>query len=243
MKRYRWFMLFALLTLVFTGLFPTLDIRLQRLFFDQHTHLFWGNTQEWCRVVSKILVPWLVALYAMSGFFLLGRGYQQHHQASLRAGLLILLTLIVGAGLVTNVLFKNHWGRARPSQVEFFSGHLPYSPPLLLSGACERNCSFVSGDASAGFSFFALAVAYPRRYWYWFSLAALLGGFLGVVRILQGAHFVSDVLFAGLFMHGTATVLGIGLDRFSATPFGVFLGRTIRSMRFFDSKQNLIEKK
>lgn len=108
----------------------------------------------------------------------------------------LLLTLIIGPGLVVNVIFKDHFGRARPVQVEAFGGTKTFTPPFVISDQCERNCSFVSGDPSVGFVLFSFVMLYGAR-WVWLPL--LTGGTMGMVRIMQGAHFFSDVLFSGIF--------------------------------------------
>jgi lipid A 4'-phosphatase len=108
----------------------------------------------------------------------------------------LLVILALGPGLVVNTLFKEHWGRARPLQIEAFGGSKQFTPAFVLSDQCQSNCSFVSGDASVGFYLFGFVMLYGRR-WLWLPLTA--GGILGAVRIIQGAHFFSDVLFSAIF--------------------------------------------
>jgi lipid A 4'-phosphatase len=124
----------------------------------------------------------------------------------------LLVILGVGPGLVANVLFKDHWGRARPRTVVEFGGAKQFTPPLVLSKECRRNCSFVSGEvSSAAVPFFAAALLLPQ-----FRIALLAGGVVtgfaaGLIRIAQGGHFLSDVLFAGIFMALTASALHVVL--------------------------------
>jgi lipid A 4'-phosphatase len=120
----------------------------------------------------------------------------------------LLACLVTGPGLIANGLFKENWGRARPRNIEMFGGGATFSPPLLISDQCASNCSFVSGDASMGFFFLALALVAPAGHRKISIVAALsFGSFIGFMRILQGAHFLSDVVFAGLFV--CLTVLGL----------------------------------
>ena len=111
----------------------------------------------------------------------------------------LLLALIMGPGLVVNSLFKDQWGRARPHQVEQFGGEKQFTPPILIADQCERNCSFVSGDPSVGFYFLAFALAFPAWRLFFLCLTFGLGGLFGVTRIVQGAHFFTDVVFSMLF--------------------------------------------
>jgi len=122
----------------------------------------------------------------------------------------MIAVLFVGPGVVANLILKDNVGRARPRDVIEFGGTKAFTPPLVLSQECPRNCSFVSGEASSMFAaFFALALLLPQ-YRLGFLLTGIAAGALaGAVRIVQGAHFLSDVLFAGLFMALTVSLLHI----------------------------------
>jgi lipid A 4'-phosphatase len=60
------------------------------------------------------------------------------------------------------------------------------------------NCGFVSGHAAAGFSLMTWGIwsAWPRRK-RWLVIGTAAGLFIGSVRIMQGGHFLSDVIFSG----------------------------------------------
>ena len=117
----------------------------------------------------------------------------------------LMVALAVGPGIVVNSVLKDHWGRARPSQVEMFGGGKQFTPALEASDQCERNCSFPSGHPSVGFyvmSFGLLLAGWRRRVVMAGGLAA--GALLGLMRMAQGAHFLSDVVFAGLIVFGVS---------------------------------------
>lgn len=118
----------------------------------------------------------------------------------------ILLVLIVGPGLLVNVVFKDHWGRARPIQIEPFGGQLQFTPAWVPSDQCDTNCSFVCGDSSVGFSLLALAFLSrrPRR---WFIAATGIGAAIGLIRMAQGGHFFSDVVFSFYAVYFSAWLL------------------------------------
>jgi len=119
----------------------------------------------------------------------------------------IILCLAIGPGLVVNAIFKDNWGRARPHQVANFGGNKEFTPPFIMTDQCERNCSFTSGDPSVGFFFFAFAFAFANRRKQFTALAMTLGTIYGVTRIVQGAHFLSDVIFSGIFVFGICYLL------------------------------------
>jgi lipid A 4'-phosphatase len=107
----------------------------------------------------------------------------------------LLLVLVLGPGLMVSSMLKNHSiGRARPVQIEQFGGQDHFTPAFVYSGQCRTNCSFVSGHAAFAFSFMALFFVFGRKR---FMLAGiLLGALVGLGRIAQGGHFLSDVVFS-----------------------------------------------
>jgi lipid A 4'-phosphatase len=124
----------------------------------------------------------------------------------LRAAGFLLLLMLLGPGLLVNVL-KDNWGRARPAQITEFGGTAHFTPFLVPAKECARNCSFPSGHAAIGFWFMGPAFTDRRRRTLWFGLGILCGLGIGCVRIAQGGHFLSDVLFSGWIVYGTALVL------------------------------------
>ncbi len=103
----------------------------------------------------------------------------------------------MGPGLVVNAVLKDHWGRARPVNIEQFGSQKRFTPPLILSD--QEGKSFTSGDASVGFFLSAFAFLFTgrrRKLLYAGGIAA--GLLIGLVRIVMGAHFLSDVLFSGV---------------------------------------------
>ena len=105
-----------------------------------------------------------------------------------------LMNLIV----VVNLLLKNIWGRARPNDITYFGGEESFTPWFQISNSCTTNCSFVSGDASVGFSLIVLFFLTKNKNFIW--LALFSGLFLGIIRILEGGHFISDILIAGFLI-------------------------------------------
>lgn len=111
----------------------------------------------------------------------------------------IVLTVILGPGLLVNAIFKDHWDRARPVQTTDFGGPYPYTPPLKI-GQAEEGKSFPCGHCSAGFALAALWLLL-RRHRRGLALAALvvallLGASMGFSRMAAGGHYLSDVIWS-----------------------------------------------
>ena len=107
----------------------------------------------------------------------------------------------LGPGVIVNNVLKDHWDRARPRAVVEFGGEKAFTPPLVIADQCERNCSFVSGEASYGFAFAGLAFLVAprfRRRVFWAGVG--FGSVVGAGRMAMGAHFLSDVFFAAVLM-------------------------------------------
>jgi len=117
-----------------------------------------------------------------------------------RAVVFLIVTMILAPGLMANVLFKDHWGRSRPIDVTQFGGTERFVPWWDPRGDCPSNCSFVSGDVTGAFWNLAPAALAPPH---WraiaYGAALALGIGMAALRVMAGAHFPSDVIFAGVF--------------------------------------------
>ncbi|WP_197527038.1 phosphatase PAP2 family protein [Pirellulimonas nuda] len=134
-----------------------------------------------------------------------------------RAGLFLALSLLLGPGLLVNFMLKPMMGRPRPAQTEVFGGEESFV--LVGTPAQLENCrSFPSGHASMGFYLMAPAFMLKRKQKKLAAAFLALGiGFgllMGAARILQGAHFASDVLGAVICVYigalAAKLILGFG---------------------------------
>jgi lipid A 4'-phosphatase len=196
--------------------FPQVDLAVSGFFFDDTRGFYLGN-QPLVRFVYD-LVPWFsrAVIAGLLLFLLAAWTIRRKHKFFLRqrrTALYLLLVAIVGPLLLVNGVFKDHWGRARPAQVIEFGGTKQFTRAALPTNQCEKNCSFVSGHASAGFYFLALAFVLPRRRALWLALGTGLGLGIGFVRIVQGGHFFSDVIFCGIVVYLTARALHTAMFR------------------------------
>ena len=116
-----------------------------------------------------------------------------------RAGIFMVLLLIVGPGLLVNSVFKEHWGRPRPREVIEFQGDKTFLQPWQ-PGVDGKGRSFPSGHSSAAFYLVAPWFVYRQRKpvtaqcWLWGGIA--FGILMSVARIVQGGHFLTDCLWS-----------------------------------------------
>jgi lipid A 4'-phosphatase len=216
--------IFAFAVILFLFL-PQIDLTASRLFYASGQGF---ALADWPPVVILYrVVPWItwtiftLGVAAALWLFLVGRPIWRLDR---KAVIFLLATIALGPGFLANTILKDHWGRARPSQIEEFGGTRQFTPAPLPATECASNCSFVSGHAALGFSLVVFAFLLPpgglrRRIT---VIALVIGAVVGVGRIAQGAHFLSDVVFAGLLVFGTTAVLHwwiVERDGLAASPF------------------------
>ncbi len=184
--------------MVALALDPHLDLAASALFYRPDSGFF--LKEFWLFRWLYKGVGWIVALPVL---FLLGAlAYQTlHPQKRLRkltpkAIAYMITALFIGPLLVTNLLLKEYYGRARPLQVEAFGGSKTFTPFYEPAHQCLHNCSFVSGHVAASLVVLLFAFVFRSRALLWAGLG--FAALMGVARLAQGAHFLSDVLGAVL---------------------------------------------
>lgn len=196
---------FALISAIFV-LIPEIDLAVSRFFYtpgvgfeangttlERFTHksvgflLVWGNIG---------LVAWLL-------FGRFARWSRVRFTAK-ELGVLLLF-LVLGPGLVVNVLLKENWGRARPVDLAQFGGSSEFTAAFIPSD--QEGRSFSSGHAAAS-TYWILAVLLiaPRQVWL-LGTAVAYSLFVSWMRIAAGGHFLSDIV-ASYFI---VAILGIAL--------------------------------
>jgi lipid A 4'-phosphatase len=214
-SRVRWSIRFGLAILVMLVLVPAIDLNVSKLFFDPATGFVWRNqpVPETVHNAIQILARVIGTVTALAFIYTAVLYVRSKTPATLlrlgpKSWAFLFLGLVLGPGLVANVVLKDMWNRARPVQVAEFGGSQYYSPPMVLSNQCEKNCSFVAGDAAMGFYLQILAYVVARRFSGPLLAAGMAAGLgAGLLRIGMGAHFFSDVIYAGVFM--TLTIAGL----------------------------------
>jgi lipid A 4'-phosphatase len=197
------------LAVVLFLLFPGIDLWASGLFYRRGVGFFlggWGPVRAIYEAVPY-LVYLIVAGVALLFALALWRGTPG--RTDVRVAIYLLLSLGLGPGLLVNTALKDHWGRARPIQVSEFGGVQAFTPAPLPTDECQRNCSFPAGHPAMGFYLvsFAFLVQEPRRRRLAEGAAIATGTLIGVARMAQGGHFLSDVVYSGFLVYGTSWLL------------------------------------
>jgi lipid A 4'-phosphatase len=207
--------------LILLLLAPDVDTAVSQLFY-RGDHFIGGVLPLFgtSRTFFNILF-YVTCAATVIGLIVAGRSAGRWLGFPFNAWLFMAVALVVGPLIVANLGFKDHWGRARPRDVIEFGGAKAFTPAFRPSDQCSRNCSFVSGEASSVYVvFFAAAFMLRRRARRLIALGVVFGSLAGLTRIAQGGHFLSDVVFAGVFMALSVACLQLLFDAIRAGETG-----------------------
>ena len=195
------YVLFLVISCVFITSGPSIDLYISGLFYYGASQFALQSFDLTSILFRDILLP-LILIYILI-LPIVGR-YTKidkiffNYRFSIKEIILLWGSQIIGVLVFVNLILKNLWGRARPNDTLPLGGKETFSPWYEITNVCESNCSFVSGDASVGFSIIILYLITKKIIFFY---ASVFGGLvLGLIRIMAGGHFLSDVFFAGFFI-------------------------------------------
>jgi len=227
------FFLFAGL-LILPVVSPSIDLLASGLFYHSGQGFFLADNPvftsfHWLAYYGARGLGVAFAILALGAW----RGRKSFCTIDAKGWFFLLLALLIGPVLIANVGLKDHWGRARPREIVEFGGASAFTP--ALEAHFERahdNGSFVAGDAAFGFFLTAFAFVAPRRtsrrvFWSMMGIA----GLFSLSRLVMGAHFLSDIIYAAFFMlqSVTATHAAFYGRNETAARWRGYFKRTIKS--------------
>lgn len=126
-----------------------------------------------------------------------------------------LMVAALSSGLVVELGLKDHVGRPRPIQTDVFGGDMPFHPIFQGGPTPEKHRSFSSGHAATGFSLMIVGLfaspVWRRR---WFIIGLTTGALVGLGRIMQGGHYLSDVVFSFYVVWLSCELVAYGFKRY-----------------------------
>ncbi len=192
--------LITLTVLTIPFLVTDLDLVLQRLLYDP-VEKEWRFKESPFWEFFYLFGPAPAILFGTVSLLVLLLGLGNPRLAKYRKlGAYFVGVLLLGSGLITNAILKDHWGRPRPKQVIEFNGTESFDKVLVFNPNSTGE-SFPSGHATVGYFFLAFVPLVAGRWrWFWFVFSILFGTLIGLARVAQGAHFSSDVIWSAAVM-------------------------------------------
>jgi lipid A 4'-phosphatase len=189
---------FGIVLIGFVLLSPFIDQNVAKLAYDATTKSFYGETHQWCQIIYRLVTYITISIVVIMLLRIFGYKLFKLDDTARKNGVIILLCLALGPGLMVNSIFKSHWGRPRPYQV--LRDGQTYKAIWQPQFNKPNNNSFPSGHASIGFFLgVPFLVAQRRKKAIIIGLSA--GLFIGLVRVLQGGHYVSDIVLCGFLIY------------------------------------------
>ena len=190
-------MVVSITLMIFVTAGPSIDIYLSGIFYYGNGQFllqsFYLITIVFRKILLPIIIVYIFFLPILSMILPIKTIYFGHH-FRVREIVFIWVSGFINLLIVVNLFFKNLWGRARPNDIFELGGKESFSYWYEISTSCERNCSFVSGDASVGFSLICIYFLTKKIFFFWASL--LIGSSIGIIRMMEGGHFFSDIVMA-----------------------------------------------
>ncbi len=208
-----------LIGLVF-GIAPEFDLKLAALFYDPATRDFplRHNLAAMIARDAAMWIAWGIAAPAIIALVWKMLRPDRPLLISGRAIALLLISITLSAGVLTNFAFKSHWGRPRPVATQDFNGQWEFKAWWDPRGVCPKNCSFFSGEGATAFWTYAPASLAPAA---WRPLAYVGATIFGIVtgglRMAFGGHYFTDVAISGLVSFFVIWLLYGWLYRWSST--------------------------
>ena len=176
-----------------------------------------GKIPFWRFLYEFGAIPALITVVAsVIGIFV--GAYRESWRQWRRVFVFSVLLFALGPGVITNGILKEYWGRPRPREVQGLGGRNQFEPVLTFDKTSQGK-SFPSGHATMGFYFvggFFLLRRYRRRLAAAVMLGAIaFGGLVGIARMAQGGHFLSDVIWSFVVCYFSALALyyALGLHK------------------------------
>lgn len=197
-RRYKELSSVLALMLITTPIFwlTELDIKVSQYFFMANNGHWLGEQWQWAQFLFHYL-PRIINISALLALLLALASYIKGNKklTVIRyPAFYFVLLLLLGPGLVVNLVFKDHWGRPRPVHIDAFGCKYPYVAPLKLGHSEDK--SFSCGHCAAAFNLLA-AYFLARRYKGLYLILALTAGLImSLARIAVGGHFLSDALWS-----------------------------------------------
>jgi membrane-associated phospholipid phosphatase len=171
------------------------DVWLAKAVYSPDSHWAW-TVRQW----SSLLLAIPVILGGITLFF--GARWAKKYLFWHQLAAIMVLAVVLGAGVCNQLVIQHLADRPRPRD------SILVSTPGLES---LHGHSMPSGHAAMGFAYVAPYFLLRRRHrkaaYGFLTFGAVSGGFVGFSRMVLGAHYLTDVVMAGVVALSTGRIL------------------------------------
>ena len=185
-----------------------------------HEGWFLGRDQPWAFLYDYGEYPtWILGALALVLCVLAKLG--KTPRSYLKPSLVVILTAILGPGLLVNGILKPNWGRPRPSEIAGMGGDREYRRVWEPQGPGQGR-SFTCGHCAMAYAVSSVAAFYPLHPV--IAVIGLTGGLAfgtvtGIARLVQGGHFPTDIVWSGVLVLMLIVALYYLVLRIPETPY------------------------
>lgn len=196
------------------------DLKWTAPFYDPEHGWKLLQTEPWLTLYKVGTVPGILFTLAMVVVWFVSH-LRTRWLVWRRPAMLLLLTSVIGGGILVNGILKDYWGRPRPRQVIEFDGRWQFLN-ISQPGVPGKGKSFPCGHCTMGYLFASSIFLFPQA-----PVLAVTGGVVGLTygvmisisRVGQGGHFPSDAMWS----FGIVMLTAIVLNYFVLKPQDAFL--------------------
>lgn len=189
---------------------PNLDLAATDLFYTPGVGFVHARdaivqaSYDWTPLIGRVILAALIVVALLSPLLACLMHRQGHERIARqtlgpwrRMAVVAVLCGVIGPGLIVEVWLKDTVGRPRPVQVTEFGGDQAFHDAFEPGPDPDQHRSFVSSHAAAGFWLQSLGLT-SRPVWRrrWLLVGLITGGLIGLGRMMQGGHFLSDIFFS-----------------------------------------------
>lgn len=191
--------------------FGGIDVAWTRAFYlagGPHDGWIYGGDVPWRTIYEYGEYPGVLLAAACLALAVASR-YGKARKCYFKPALVVVLTVVIGPGLVVNGILKPYWGRPRPQEITVFGGTKEFRPAQRPAGPGGGK-SFPCGHCSIAFSIVSgasFSACHPAVAGAALGAGLVYGIAAGEARMAQGGHFPSDVLWSGIIVLVIAALL------------------------------------
>ena len=212
------------LFVILFNVYPEIDIIVSKLFFKDNVFSLRGRYNGFIQFIDHFIQFGCISIWIIYIGYYTTKAIRKNGCTIIRKQLSYVCTIACGGSIALVHFIKHHFMRCRPHYTDIFGGPAQFTNPWTYNTSAfvgQSSClSFVSGHAAIGFLLYSIAFLYTNydsRRRYYIIIGSIVGGLFGFIRIIQGEHFLSDVIFSGYVVFFFAMIVAYILKPYASS--------------------------